>query len=103
VYSVVLTTTASLKEARHILQGLHKERLIACGNILDSIESHFAWKKKLCVEKECLVLIKTKKSQFPKVRDFILKNHSYEVPEIIMVPVEKGFKNYLKWINEVVS
>jgi len=103
MYSVIITTTSSKDEARKIIQGLLRKNLIACGNILDSIESHFAWKKKLCVEKECLVLIKTKKSQFSKVRDFILKNHSYEVPEIIMVPVEKGFKNYLKWIDEVVS
>lgn len=100
-YSVIIFTASSIKEARSIVQELLKEKLIACGNILSSVESHFVWKEKYCIEKEIKVVLKTKKELFKKVENVILKLHSYEVPEIIMLPIEKGYEKYLRWIDEV--
>lgn len=100
---MILTTTSTLREARYILQGLLKARLIACGNIMSPIESHFFWKNKNCIEKERLVILKTQEKNFSKIRKFILENHSYEVPEIILIPIKKGFDKYLNWMNQVLN
>ena len=103
IYSVVLTTASSLKEARQIVHGLLKKKLIACGNIVSSTESHFIWKGKVCVEKETLIVLKTKEKVFEKLKDEILDLHSYEVPEIIMLRIQEGFEKYLQWIDEGVE
>lgn len=84
-------------------QGLLKEKHIACANILGFVESHFVWKGKVCSEKEHLIFMKTNEKNFERVRRFILKNHSYEVPEVIALPIQEGDSKYLRWIHEMVE
>jgi len=98
-FGLVLVTAGSEKEADKIAQTLVKEKLAACVNIIPKIKSYFNWRKKFYKEKETLLLIKTKPILFEKLKSRVLKLHSYETPEIILLPIEKGFKNYLDWIE----
>ncbi len=98
-FLVVFSTFSSLKEAKKIVKSLVEEKLVACGNISAPIHSIYTWKKKVCEEKEYLVLFKTTVSQYPLLEKRLKSLHSYEVPEIIAIPIHKGSQTYLKWIE----
>ena len=99
-FGLVLVTVGSEKEAQKIAETLVKEKLAACVNIIPKIKSYFNWRKKFYKEKETLLLVKTKAILFERLKSRILKLHSYKIPEIILLPIEKGFKNYLNWIGK---
>jgi len=96
---IVFMTTATKQEARKIVRSLLDRRLIACANICSSVESHFMWKDKIEEAKEFLVLMKSDKKLFAKLTKTVKDMHSYEVPEILAVPIVEGFQPYLKWLN----
>ncbi len=98
-YLVVFITAANKAEAQKIAKGLVAKKLVACVNIVPNIESVFSWKGKLEVEKEVLLIAKTKAGLFPELEKAIKKLHSYECPEIIGFPITKGNRDYLKWVN----
>jgi len=100
-YIIVFITCASQKEAETIVDSLLKKRLAACGNIIKSVESKFWWRGKIDKESEVLVMLKTKKENFNKIEKEVRRRHSYEVPEIIALPVIAGSKAYLDWIDNV--
>ncbi|HEY6466473.1 MAG TPA: divalent-cation tolerance protein CutA [Candidatus Acidoferrales bacterium] len=98
---VVLTNCASSKEARRIARALVDKRLAACVNIIATpVESLYRWKAKVEKAREYSLLIKTKRDCFPAVERTIRELHSYEVPEIIAVPVVAGSREYLAWLEE---
>lgn len=97
-YSVVLVTAKNTQEAKKIAQGLLKERLIACANILSGVESLFWWEGKIDRSAEVLLVLKTKKAAFKRVEAAVKKLHSYQNPEIIALPVAAGSRPYLQWI-----
>lgn len=99
-FGLVLVTVGSEKEADKIAQTLVKEKLAACVNIIPQIKSYFNWQRKFYKEKEALLLVKTKTVLFEKLKDRILEMHSYQTPEIILLPIEKGFNNYLDWLEK---
>ncbi len=99
-YVIILTMCASKKEARDIAGALLARRLAACANIIDLVESKFWWKGRMDSAKETLLILKTKKDNFVKIEKAINRLHSYEVPEIIALPIAAGNKNYLKWISD---
>ena len=82
---------------------LVSKRLAACVQILPGLESHYRWKGKKETSQEVLLLIKTKTSIYKKVESLILKNHPYEVPEIICLPIAQGSKTYLSWLGSQVK
>lgn len=94
----MLSTTDSLKSAEKIATTIVKEKLAACVNIVPKIKSVYSWKNKICREEEFLLLIKTRSSLYPKLEKRILEIHPYETPEIIQLPIQKGFAGYLNWI-----
>jgi len=100
MYIVVFITTSNKKEARNIARELIKNKLAACVNIIDKIESIFWWQGKLDSAREVLLVVKTKKSEFNKVSKAVKAIHSYQVPEIIALPITIGSKPYLDWIDE---
>jgi periplasmic divalent cation tolerance protein len=101
---VVLVTCASAKEARKIARALVKERLAACANILASpVQSVYRWKGTVESAKEFLLIIKTTKARFPKLTATVKRLHSYDVPEIIALPVAAGALDYLDWVSESVA
>src|SRR3989339_60423 len=100
MYIVVFITAGSKEEAQKIARGLLEEKLAACVNIIDGVESHFWWQGKIDSAKEALLVIKTKKELFNKLAKKVKSLHSYSVPEIIALPIVTGNKGYLNWIND---
>jgi len=97
-YAVVTTTCANDEEAGKIAAVLLEKRLAACVQ-MQPISSNFIWKGELCNEKEILLLIKCRADHYDAIEQEILKNHSYEVPEILLLPVAGGYREYLDWID----
>jgi len=97
---VVFISCASEKEAENIARILLKEQLAACINMLPAITSFFSWQGKVQREKEVLMIVKSLKSVFNDLEKTVKKHHSYEIPEIIVLPITDGAKDYLDWIRE---
>ena len=96
---LVLVTCGSRKEARKVARALVRQRLAACvSEIGVPVTSTYPWKGEVESAKEFLLLIKTSKKRFAAVRDAVRKLHSYEVPEIIALPIAAGSVAYLDWI-----
>jgi len=100
-YSILISTFSDRQEASKIADILLRKKLIACVNILSGMESRYWWKGKIEKGQEILAIIKTRKSLVDKVIMEIKTNHSYAVPEVIELPILRGNKDYLKWIDEV--
>ncbi len=96
VFVMVGNEEEAIKIARHVVEN----KLAACTNIVPGIRSIYRWKGEICDDKELLCMIKTKKSLFPKLRDAIKQIHSYEVAEIIALPMVQGIEDYLLWLKE---
>ena len=99
-YCVIVSTVSNLEEAKKIAHGLIKNKLAACTNIIPGITSVYFWEDKVCEDNEYMLFIKTRRDLFEKVKNFIDENHSYDLPEVIMLPVEAGLEGYLNWIKE---
>jgi periplasmic divalent cation tolerance protein len=100
---LMISTAGAEREARKVARNLVEERLAACANVIPGVRSYFYWKGRLCQEKEALILIKTVNKKAKKIMDRIREIHSYEVPEIIFFRVDKGEKDYLKWVEKIVK
>lgn len=100
---IVYVTCASKGEAERIGKSLLGEKLIACANIVGGVHSLFWWKGKIDSAKESLIIAKTAKKNFAKLIKRVRQLHSYEVPEIIAVPIEAGDRDYLRWIGDSVK
>jgi periplasmic divalent cation tolerance protein len=100
MYIVVLVTAADVREAQKIADKLIRGRLVACVNIVDNVRSVFWWKGKPDSAAEALLIMKSKKSRLAKIIKAVKSSHSYEVPEIIALPVISGEKKYLRWLDE---
>jgi periplasmic divalent cation tolerance protein len=98
-FCVVLTTTNDLDEADRLAAGLVSNQLAACVQITE-ITSHYVWKGAAVKENEYLMILKTRSVLYPKIEAFILSEHRYETPELILLPIESGFEKYLEWITE---
>lgn len=100
---LVLTTTASVEEARSLARGLVERKLAACVNIVPRVESIYNWQGKVEEAAECLLVIKSNEASWPSLREAILELHTYDVPEVIMVAIEDGAPGYLQWLGESVE
>ena len=100
---VVLVTVPSQEEAESIASALVELKLAACVNILPIHCSVYIWEGKVNKDKEWQLIIKTKLSQFPVLEAKIRELHSYEVPEIIALPIVNGFQPYLQWMSDRVA
>ncbi|MGH7866362.1 MAG: divalent-cation tolerance protein CutA [Candidatus Dormibacteraceae bacterium] len=99
-YCAVITTAASKDDAKEIAKTLLEAKLAACIQLL-SIDSLYTWKGELAEEAEILLLIKTRSDLYEDLEKAIRAVHKYETPEIIQLPIEHGFSEYLSWIDEV--
>jgi periplasmic divalent cation tolerance protein len=98
-YTVIFITTSSLDEAEKIGRALVEEKLVACANIISPIRSIYRWQGKICDDKEALIILKTKKKLFKQIEKRVKALHSYEVPEVISMPIIEGSNKYLSWLK----
>ncbi len=95
-----MVTVSSEDEAKSIGQSLIEKKLAACVNIIPGIRSLFVWQKKMCNEKETLLLIKSHRDLLHKIITLVKELHSYDVPEVIALPIVGGSEDYFKWMEE---
>jgi periplasmic divalent cation tolerance protein len=100
---LVLTTAGSETEAQNIAHRLVERRLAACVNIVPKIQSVYRWEGKVETSEEYLLIIKTTKSRRADVQEAIRELHSYDLPECIVISMEGGTAEYLKWIEDSVG
>lgn len=99
-YIVVYVTTSSVDEAKKIGRELVEERLVACSNIVSPIDSIYRWQGKICEDREALMILKSKKNLFKQIEKKVKELHSYDVPEIIAIPIIEGSEKYLSWLRD---
>lgn len=98
-FVVILVTTKDKAEAEKISQALLTEKLIACANIISPVASCFSWNGKIDRVEECLVVMKSRADLFGEVSAKVKALHSYEVPEVLALPVVDGAADYLDWMS----
>ncbi len=97
-HSLVLSAIDSRKAAEKIAHHVVEERLAACVNIISDITSVYKWKGALERASESLMVIKTTRERLPQLIERIKELHTYELPEVIALPIEDGNPPYLEWI-----
>ena len=97
---IIYSTTSSVEEARKIARILVEEKLVACVNIIPKIESIYRWQGKIEEDNESILLAKTIDKNIDQVIQRIKENHSYDIPDIVAIPITHGFKKYLDWVED---
>jgi uncharacterized protein involved in tolerance to divalent cations len=100
---VVFTTCATPEAAKRLAAELVEQRLAACVNTLSGISSTYRWQGAVQQEQECLLVIKTTEARFAALEQAILERSSYELPEVLAIPVHAGSARYLDWLRAAVS
>lgn len=101
-FIVIYCTVPNKKEAQTIAKRLVERKYAACVSIIDKVHSVFSWDGEICEENEMLLMIKTKRELFGKVQLLIEELHSYNVPEVIALPIIEASDTYLKWVEHEV-
>jgi periplasmic divalent cation tolerance protein len=97
---VILSTVPDADKAAEIAKALVEDHLVACVNIIPGLRSIFRWEGKLTDDAEVLCIIKTARDRFDQVAARIKSLHPYSVPEVIALPIVRGFDPYLEWIRK---
>jgi periplasmic divalent cation tolerance protein len=98
--AVVFITVSTEQEAEKISRLLVEQRKAACVNIVPQVHSLFWWHGKVDSAEERLLIAKTRTALLPEIIELVKKAHSYEVPEIIALPIIGGNESYLAWVDE---
>jgi periplasmic divalent cation tolerance protein len=96
--SILFVTVGKAEEASRIARTLVAEKLVACVNLLPQIQSIYRWKGEVCEDAELLLIMKTRSALVGAVQKRVRELHSYEVPEIIAMPIAQGLPAYLEWV-----
>lgn len=96
----MLTTVKDRREANRISQALVSEKLAACVSIVPNVTSIYRWQGKIEGSREIILVIKTSAKKIDRLMSRIKELHSYQVPEIISLNVQRGLPQYLKWLKE---
>jgi periplasmic divalent cation tolerance protein len=100
MFSLVLTTVKNRAEVKRLSEKLVSEKLAACVSALPNVSSTYRWRGKLERARENMLLIKTSNKKLDRLISRIKELHGYEVPEVLVVPIERGAPEYLKWLEE---
>ena len=101
-FIIVFSTFPNFEQAKKAADSILLRKVAACCNIVNEINSIFWWQNKIEETEEVLLMAKTKMSLFENLKSVIRDNHSYDVPEIIAIPIVAGYDEYLNWIDESV-
>jgi periplasmic divalent cation tolerance protein len=99
---VVFSTVGSAEDAERIARSLVEGGQAACVNVVPGVVSVYRWQGQVAREEERLLVIKTRADRFEALRDALVRQHPYEVPEVLALPVAAGHPPYLAWIDEAV-
>jgi len=99
-FILVISTVSNEEEGKTIAEKIVTERLAACVSLSSAIQSFYWWQDKISSDREFMLFIKTRNDLYPKLEQRIRELHSYEVPEIIGLPVCQGSQVYLDWIKK---
>ncbi len=102
-YLLVLNTCPNREFAEALGRYLVAESLAACVNVLPGVCSIYRWQDEVHTDSECLLLIKTTRAVWPRLREAVRERHPYELPELLAVPVEAGLEAYLNWLDDMVK
>ncbi len=97
---VIFITAPNEDEASRIARSLVEARLAACANIVKNVRSIYTWQGNIQDDSEVLMIIKTREGLFSAVAGKVKELHSYDVPEIIALPIIDGSPDYLNWLKE---
>ena len=100
---VVLITTESRGEALKLSKELLDRKKAACINIVPRVDSLFTWNGRIDYEDEALLVVKTRASVVDELTALVKELHSYDVPEVIALPIIGGNEDYLKWVRDEVE
>jgi periplasmic divalent cation tolerance protein len=96
---VVLSSCASEAEAEKLAREVVELRLAACVNVIPRVRSYYRWQGNLESTEEWLLVIKSSRELFDTLRTTLEKAHSYDIPEVIALPIVDGAENYLNWLE----
>lgn len=97
-FAIVLTTVPSEELGKAIAQTLLKAKLAACINLFP-IQSYYTWQGEINCDSELQLIIKTRHDLLPQITETIQSLHSYEIPEILVLPIVEGSQPYLQWLK----
>ena len=100
---VVLTTCGNAQEAERLATELVERKLAACVNTIERMASTYRWRGQIERSQESLLVIKTTAERYPAVEQAIRERSSYELPEVLALPVEQGSMGYLEWLAAAVA
>ena len=100
---LVYMTAGSLEEARRIGEQLVENRLAACVNIIDGMQSIYRWDGKLQKDREVILIAKTTRARLPVLMETVLAHHSYDCPCIVSFDIDGGNPAFLEWIGNAVG
>jgi len=98
-FAVVLVTAGSVEEGAAIGKTLVEERLAACCSVVPGVHSIYRWNGAIVEDAECLLVLKTETRLFDELERRIRALHSYEVPEVLLLPIDAGSEPYLQWLS----
>ncbi len=101
--TLILTSVGTEQQAVEVSEELIDRRLATCVNIIPCLRSIYRWKGKICEDTEYLLLVKTPRRNFDRVSEAIRACHSYELPEILSLPVEQAEAAFHRWVLEMVD
>lgn len=100
MFSLVLTTVKNQAEAKRLAEKLVSEKLAACVSVLPDVNSIYKWKGKIERTKEAMLVVKTSTKKIGRLIPRIKELNSYEIPEAIVLKIEQGLPEYLKWLEK---
>lgn len=100
---MVFVTVPGLKDGNRMSKEILTSRLAACVTVIPGVQSMYWWKGKIARAKEAMLIMKTTSSQYRRLESKIMELHSYEVPEIVAIPLVAGLPQYIEWVSREVA
>lgn len=97
---IVVFSTCQPVDAERIARHLVEREVAACVNVIENALSVYRWKGEIADDRECVLVIKSRRDLFPLLQTELRKVHNYDVPELIALPVVEGATAYLDWMDE---
>jgi periplasmic divalent cation tolerance protein len=98
-HAIVLSTAGTESEAARIADELVARHLAACVSVVPNVRSTYRWRGEVHTEQEWLLVVKTRRDRFDELSRAIHELHSYELPEVVMLDIDRGDAAYLAWID----